>query len=100
MAKKILFEEVDMAVSVKNEKGKSVGGNIKLLQENKTTYTDIYPQADGKAKLRGHIFLSDTLPHGLCNFYQNYKPPQIVAKKENGWLNFKVWVHQLDARVK
>lgn len=70
----------NMAVPVKNEKGKRVGGNIKLLQENKTTYTDIYPQADDKAKLRGHIFLSDTLPHGLCNFYKNYKSPQIVAK--------------------
>lgn len=89
-----------MAVSVKNEKGKRDGGNIELLQENKTTYTNIHPQADGRAKIRGHIFLSDIPPHGLCNFHQNDKPPQIVAEKENGWFNFKVWVHQLDARVK
>lgn len=87
-------------MSVKNEKGKRVGGNIELLQENKTTDTNIHPQADGRAKIRGHIFLSDTSPHGLCNFHQNDKLPQIGAERENGWLNFKVWVYQLDTRVK
>lgn len=46
---RVYLKKKDMAVSVKNEKGKRVGGNIELLQENKTTGTDIHPQADGRA---------------------------------------------------
>lgn len=88
-----------MGVSAENEKGKRLGENTELLQREKTTDIDIQPQAEEKAEIRCHKFVSGTPLHGLREFLQNDKQSHIGSGRENDWLNFKVAACQLDAGV-
>ena len=67
--------KLEMEVSTKNERGKRVRGTLNCCRENRLQ-TDIHPQAEARAEIRGHKFVCGT--QSLCGFVEFFSKWQRV----------------------